>query len=223
MIIKEHEIKVLVDIDSGNTVIDELINAKNLGSFDFGPPVSQEIEDIYLDYNDFFLKNNNSYLRIRGRKDLHTITFRKEVIKHDILEVDEVTHPLSDEGLKIIIKKIETLKFLRATPVLFKPTFLEVFQTIGLHEKLRVNINRVEKELFVEDVKVGKIKIDKFYYYLKKKDIYYVIEVDTYKKAYYPSVDKFITTLSSQYGDRVSLGHKNKYNRGIALLNELIA
>ena len=67
------------------------------------------------------------------------------------------------------------------------------------------------------------IKIDKFYYYPKIKNYYYVIEVDTYKKAYHPSIDKFVNVLSSKYGDKASLGFQNKYNRGIALFNNNLA
>ncbi len=217
MIIKEKEIKISVNIEGGSALLEDLKKTDKIDSFHFSQPITQEIEDIYLDYDDFTLKNNNSYLRIRGRDDLHSVSFRKEIIEHNMLESDEISHPLSDEGLKIIIKNIENSEFLKTTPVLHKPTFVEVFQSLGLKEKLRVHIKRIEKNIFVEDIKIGKIKIDEFYYFPKPKDIFYLIEVDTYKKAYHPSIDNFVNVLYSKYGYRVEPIYKNKYTRGIEL------
>lgn len=218
MIINEREVKVLVNSEGGNALIKELIRMNYVESFNFGDSFSQTLEDIYLDYDDLMFKNNNSYLRMRGREDLHLITFRKEIIKHDSIIVDEITHPLSDEGLKVILEKLKDFNFVKSKPVLFKPTFIEVFQTIGISEKLRVNINRIKRELFVEDIKIGEIKIDKFSYH-PKSDVYYVIEIDTYKKAYHLSIDKLVDILHSKYGYRVEFVHKNKYERGIELLS----
>ena len=218
MVISEKELKILINTEGGKALIRQLAEIEKIDEYSFGLSQNQQIEDLYLDSPDFTLKINNSYLRLRGREGLHTITFRKEIIEGDEVEVNEIHHPLDDQGVLLMIQEVLRSKWIKGTPNLFKPTFIEVLQSIGLFEQLRVNINRIIRDLFIEDIKIGKIKIDEFYYQSRKNELYYMIELNTYKKAYHMPINNFFRTLGDKYGYRLELTSINKYNRGMETL-----
>lgn len=217
MIITEKELKVLINSEGGKSLIKQLADSSNLNEYTFGPVERQHIEDIYIDFSDLTLKTNNAYLRIRGREGLHTLTLRKEITDNYEVDVNEVTHPLNDEGVLLIIQELLRDKWIKGNPALFKPSFIEVFQSIGLFEKVRITIHRLIRDLFIEDIKIGKIKFDEFHYHPKENDHYYVIELNTYKKAYHLPLNNFFEILSAKYGYRLELTNVNKYNRGLEL------
>lgn len=218
MIIAEKEIKLLVNKEGGRSLLQELLFASSIDSFELCNAISHEIEDAYFDYDDLTLRNSNAYLRLRGRKDLHTITFRREIAVNDSVQIDETTHPMSDGGLKIIFDIMDESNYLRSPPIFSKPLVAEVFQSVGLREKVRIITKRVEKEIHVEDLKIGKIKFDEFFYYFRPDDTHYIIEIDTYRKAYHSAIDGLVNSLYMKYGYRVESVFKSKYVRGIEML-----
>jgi hypothetical protein len=217
MIISEKESKLLIDNQHGRSVIDSVKILEEIGPFRLGKNVFIEIEDAYFDLNKFVLAQRNSYLRIRGRNDGHFITIRNKVVRtEDELVIDELTLPLDTKGVEIALASLAENVRLDGAPKIFLPHFSEIFESIGLKEVLRVHIERVECDILLEDVRIGKMKMDIFHYLKPQKfGPFFEIEVDSYKKIFYKSAADFFSTLEAKYDGVVQISGTSKYIRGV--------
>lgn len=217
MIISEKENKLLIDNQHGRSVIDDLKNLIDIESFRLGKNVSAEIEDAYFDLNNFLLAQRSSYLRIRGRNDGHFITVRGKVTRtEEGMVIDELTHPLDTKGLKIALASLSENIRLNGEPKMTLPHFSEILESTGLKEVLRVHINRVERDILLEDVKIGKMKMD-IVHYLQPQDFgpFFEIEVTSYKKMFHNSAEDFLSSISSRYEKVTQISDTSKYVRGV--------
>ncbi|MCG2723054.1 MAG: CYTH domain-containing protein [Thermodesulfovibrionales bacterium] len=212
MIISEKERKILINAPDGQRASQEIIELHSLQDFHFEGSSQLKIQDSYLDSKDFILAKRNNYIRLRGKKTGRLITIR--LIKDGI--IDEITHPLNDEGLgialNVLAENYEELK----TPQLTLPNFLEIFQSIGLNEVLRVTLDRIERDIFLEDLKIGKMKIDVYQYIFPNTfGPFFELELNSYKKAFHKHVDDLIELILKKMEGIVELSELSKYSRGI--------
>jgi hypothetical protein len=217
MIISEKESKLLIDNQNGRSVIDSIKNLEEIASFRLGKNVSTEIEDAYFDLDKFILAQRNSYLRIRGRNDGHFITIRNKVTRTgDEMVIDELTHPLDTKGVEIALACLAENVRVGGAPKMILPDFYEIFESIGLKEVLRLHLERVERDILLEDVKIGKMKMDIFHYLRPQKfGPFFEIEVASYKKIFYKSAADFFSTLEAKYDKVAQISDTSKYIRGI--------
>ncbi len=219
MFISEKELKLSVNIEGGAQALKEIEETSKISNFVLKSANDSLIEDSYLDSESFLLAKNNSYLRIRSKDGVHLITFRHETLKNRETQIDEVTHPMNDAGINLIFPKLKEYDYLREKPDFLKPFYSEIFSSGGLREVLRLSIKRHEKELYMEDVKIGKIKFDEFlYHYYSPKSIFYEIEIDTYRRVFYASVLEFLDLLKKRYNYRVEKQPISKCKRGLKLI-----
>ncbi len=217
MIISEKESKLLIDNQHGSRVIDDLKKMDNLGAFALLRGVSNEIRDAYFDTKEFDLARKSAYLRIRGRKDGHYITFRtiKSGASNDAV-IDETTHPLDDKGIRMALDGLAEIIKLKGSPQLTLPYFKEILESVGIEEVLRVHIQRVEREIFLEEIKIGRMKMDTFQYLSPLQfGPFFEIEVDSYKQALHKSAADFFSALKTRFGDMAEVSGTSKYIRGI--------
>ena len=217
MIISEKESKLLIDNMHGGSVVEDLKSLPEIATFSLGKNVVTEIEDAYFDFDKFVLGHMNSYLRIRGRNDGHFITIRNRVTRtEDEITVDELTHPLDTRGLQLVLGSLSEIVHLNSSPRIALPHFTEIFESIGMKEVLRVHIDRIERDILQEDVRIGKMKIDSFQY-TKPQSFgpFFEIEVDSYKKIFHKSASEFFTALSAKYNKVSRNSETSKYVRGI--------
>jgi len=218
MLISEKELKLTVNSE-GAQIFNELKNTSKMNNFVLRSVNDMLIQDSYLDSDSFLLAKNNSYIRIRSKNGVHLITFRYEILKNRETQVDEVTHPLNDMGIKLIFSKLKEYDYLKENPDLLKPLYSEVFLSVGFREILRISIKRHERELYMEDIKVGKIKFDEFFYhYYNPNNIFYEIEIDTYRRVFYSSVLEFLDFLKIKYKHSIERQSFSKYKRGLNLI-----
>ncbi|MGO9378204.1 MAG: CYTH domain-containing protein [Dissulfurispiraceae bacterium] len=217
MIISEKESKLLIDNQHGQSVINSIKNLEEIDSFRLSKNIFTEIEDAYFDLNKFELARMNSYLRIRGRNDGHFITIRNRVTQTtDEVVIDELTHPLDTKGLEIALASLAENVQLNGVPKMTLPHFSEILESIGLKEVLRVHIERVERDILLEDVRIGKMKMDIFHYLrLQNFGPFFEIEVDSYKKIFHKSAADFFSALSARYDKVAQISGISKYIRGI--------
>ncbi len=217
MIISEKESKLLIDNQHGKSVIDNIKKLEDIDPFRLGKNVFTGIEDAYFDLDKFILAQRNSYLRIRGRNDGHFITIRNKVTRTgDEMVIDELTHPLDTKGVEIALASLAENFKLNGAPKMILPHFPEIFESIGLKEVLRVHIERVERDILLEDVRIGKMKMDIFHYLKPQKfGPFFEIEVDSYKKIFYKSAADFFSTLEVKYDKVAQISGTSKYIRGI--------
>lgn len=221
MHISEKELKLTVNIEGAQT-LNELKNTSKMNNFVLESAKDSLIQDSYLDSESFLLAKNNSYLRIRSKDGVHLITFRHETLKDRESQIDEITHPINDTGINLIFSKLKEYDYLKENPDFLKPFYSEIFLSGGFREVLRISIKRHEKELYMEDVKVGKIKFDEFFYhYYNPNSIFYEIEIDTYKRVFYSSILEFLDLLKNRYKQRVERQSTSKYKRGLSLIYNL--
>ncbi len=217
MIISEKESKLLIDSKHGQRVMDEMKRLVEIGPFTFGKNVLNEVQDAYFDTKNFDLARKDSYLRIRGRKDGHLITVRHSTTQgRTEAAIDEVTHPLDDKGIQIALSSLAENIKLPGAPQLSLPHFSEILQSVGIEEVLRVRIDRVERELFMEDLKIGRVKMDVFHY-VKPQPFgpFFEIEVDSYKQALHKSAADFFANLTARFDEVAQVSSTSKYIRGI--------
>ncbi|MCL4458139.1 MAG: CYTH domain-containing protein [Nitrospirae bacterium] len=212
MIIKEKERKLLVNVSDGSQVYEQIMKLEKLGDFHVEGSKHFKTQDIYLDNKEFILAKKSGYLRIRGKTSGHLITIRKN--KDGV--IDEVSHPLDDEGIRIVLAALADNFNIHENPQMILPYFSEVFKSIGLTEVLRVAIDRTERDIFLEDVGIGKMKIDIFKYLFPKEfGPFYEVEVISYKKAFHGHIDNFISSLKNNYKEVIEGFELSKYFRGI--------
>jgi len=220
MIISEKERKLLIDSRHGASVIEGIKGLDEIGFFRMGKSVFLDIYDAYFDLDNFALAKKGSYLRIRGRNDGHFITVRNRVTgKHDDLVIDEVTHPLNDRGLEIALANIIENMGAMGTARTNLPHFHEILGSIGIQEVLRVHIERIERDIILEDVRIGKMKMDSLNYVGPQNfGPFFEIEVDSYKEIFHKSAADFFSTLASRYDEMTRISSTSKYLRGINII-----
>lgn len=219
MRISEKEIKLLVSSEGGNQVFAELKNTSKIDNFILRTSKHSIIQDSYLDSEAFLLAKNNSYLRVRSKNGAHVITFRHESLKDNQIQIDEVTHPMNDAGVNLAISKLKEFGYIKENPDYSMPFYNEVFQSAGFREMLRLNIKRDESDIYMEDVKIGNIKLDEFFYhYYNPANIFYEIEIDTYRHVFYASVLELSNLLKKQYNRNIEKQSTSKYKRGLSLI-----
>lgn len=217
MIISEKESKLLIDNQHGQSVIEDIKKMQDIDPFRMGKNVVTEIEDAYFDLEKFVLAQRNAYLRVRGRNDGHFITIRNKVTRTaDEVTIDELTHPLDTKGLEIALASLAENVRLNCAPKMMLPHFHEIFESIGFKEVLRVHIDRVERDILLEDVRIGKMKMDTFHY-LRPQNFgpFFEIEVDSYKKIFYKSAEDFFSALAARYDKVARISGTSKYVRGV--------
>ncbi|HTZ18950.1 MAG TPA: CYTH domain-containing protein [Dissulfurispiraceae bacterium] len=217
MIISEKESKLLIDSRHGKRVIEDMKKIEEIASFTLGRNISNDLHDAYFDSQQYDLARKYSYFRIRGRRDGHFITVRNKTSRvGDDIIIDEVTSPLDDKGVRIALSSLADNITLGGPPQMTLPHFTEIFNSIGLEEVLRVRIERVEREIFMEDIKIGKMKADVFQYIAPQTfGPFFEIEVDSYKQALYKSAKEFFSELSTKFGTVAEVSGTSKYVRGI--------
>lgn len=217
MIISEKEYKLSINASDGKKITEALGQLDDLGDFNIRNSCRFDIQDSYLDTNKFSLAKNGAYLRFRGKANSHLITVRKSNANFKgSISIDEITHPLNDKGVNIVLSELAKNYKINKEPQLIYPNFHEIFQSIGFHEVLRVVLNRQEFEIYFEDVKVGKMKIDIFNYTQPNKfGPFYEIEIDSYKKVFYKSTDEFVSALVAEYEKGIERSMLSKYIRGL--------
>jgi uncharacterized protein YjbK len=212
MIIKEKERKLLINISTGKQTYEKLKKLKSIEDFYLDEDNKLEIKDAYWDTKKFILAKKGGYLRFRGKGTGHLITIRhnKDAI------IDEVSHPVNDEGINIVISYLRENYGITSTPQLNLPYFTEIFKSIGFEEILRVETERLEKTIFLEDIAIGKIKIDRFHYlYPNEFGPFYELEINSYKKAFHKQVDDFSLAVVKKYKEEIEVSSMSKYLRGI--------
>ncbi|HMK60025.1 MAG TPA: CYTH domain-containing protein [Dissulfurispiraceae bacterium] len=217
MIISEKERKLLIDSHHGRSVVDGIRGRDEIGLFRLGKNIFIDIYDAYFDLDNFPLAKKGSYLRIRGRNDGHFITMRNNVAgKHDDLIVDEVTHPLDDKGLEIAIANITENMGALGTARTNLPHFHEILGSIGIKEVLRVHVERIERDIILDDVRIGKMKMDSLSYVSPQNfGPFFEIEVDSYKEIFHKSAADFFSELQTKYHEIAQISSTSKYIRGI--------
>jgi hypothetical protein len=219
MLISEKELKLIVNIEGGNQVLNELKNISKIDNFNLVSSNDLIIQDSYLDSESFLLAKNNSYLRIRSKDGTHLITFRHEIYENNQIRIDEITHSMNDAGVNLALSKLKEYGYLKENPDFLKPFYSEIFLSSGFREVIRLSTKRNGKELYMEDVKIGNIKFDEFFYhYFNPDSIFYEIEIDTYRRVFYASVLEFLDLLKKRYNYRVEKQTVSKYKRGLKLI-----
>jgi hypothetical protein len=220
MIIKEKEIKLLVNSEGGLSVLNYLKKTSEMGNFIFSEERKKIlIVDVYFDTDNLMLNKNNQYLRMRSKNGQHFITFSQKIKNHSGDNVvDEITHPLDDAGVNLILNTLNHAQKDLNSPDYSLPNFVEILESIGLREQLRVRIDRIERKLLLEGIEIGKLKLDNFKFLFQKDIGYFEIEIDFYKKIFSEFVNMFIEHLQTKFKYRLEISNISKYKRGLKLL-----
>ncbi|MBI5894010.1 MAG: CYTH domain-containing protein [Deltaproteobacteria bacterium] len=216
MQITEIEQKLFLGNNVDEKSFQQIIGRESIGEFALVELNEYKIVDTYFDTKDFALERNSSYLRLRSKNAQHFITLRllkyEEGIKNII---DEVTHLQNDAGIKIIFSQLAKANILNWQPDFSQPDFLKILKSAGLLEVISVQNDRIEKDIFVEDIKIGRIKFDRFFYNPYQNQIFFEIEIDTYKNIFLESIKKFRKALKKIIEYPIIETDKSKYKRGI--------
>lgn len=218
MIIKEKEIKLSINASDGERVIKEINKLKTINEFNIEKNRGLKIHDAYFDNKSFVLAKNGGYLRFRGKLDGHRITLREQKKDKKNILIDESTYPLDDVGIKQVLNALIKEHNINTEPDIISPSYSEIFQSVGFYDVLRVVLDRKEKDVYLEDIKICKMKIDKFMYLSPNKlGPFYEIELDSYRKAFHKNKENFISILLGKYKKVMQVSKLSKYARGINL------
>lgn len=219
MRIKEFEQKLFLDKGNGGNEFQEIVNLESLGGFRLNNPVEFKIKDSYFDTKDFLLAHNNHYLRLRSKNEKHFITLRLfEFVKDDENVIDEITHPLNDKGIRKVIEKLSDAKFACRSPDYSQIDFSGILRSVGLSSVMAIENTRVEKDIFIEkaeNVKVGRIKFDRYAYDSPGHNEFFEIEIDCYERMFLDAVNNFKVALKRIISIPFQETLKSKYRRGM--------
>ncbi|MBI4825181.1 MAG: CYTH domain-containing protein [Nitrospirae bacterium] len=212
MIIKEKERKLLVSSAQGEQIVEKLKQLNTTGDFVLQDDKALSIQDAYLDDRNFLLAKKNGYLRLRGKLSGHMIVLRT-IINN---ELDEISHPVSDEGLKLVLSLLKEHYGINKDPNFILPNISEIFQSVGLNEVLRTAIERFERNVYMDNIHIGKMKIDAFRYISPNEmGPFYEVELNSYNKVFHKEMDNFASEILKEFQHSIEPSILSKYLRGV--------
>lgn len=220
VIISERERKLLIESSVGLKVAKEISELKYLGEFNFVNHRRFSILDAYFDTSDLRLTKKEGYLRIRCKNGEHFITIRLPVQElGDPPRINEATYPLDDKALQLVFKTLCDNKLLNSKVNFEKIFFSEILIDAGLKEILRLRNNRIDFTILSEENKIGRVKVDTFFYEGKEHEKFYELEIDTYRGAYMETTERLIGYFMEEFPNMLSIHFMSKFERGLKIFN----
>jgi len=215
MKIKEIEHKLFLGNNLSLKIFNEIKSINSVGDYLLKNERCFEIDDTYFDTRKLILAKNNSYLRFRNKNDESRVTLRlmKEEREKEVI-IDEITHPLDLVGLRIVLQKLTNESIIDMGDFT-TPDLMITLQKAGLIEVISIHNERTEKEIWIEDLKIGRIKYDYFFYRPLEQAKFSEIETDIYKKIFTDGIRRFRKELKEKISCSVTESDVSKYQMGI--------
>jgi len=215
MYIKEIEQKLFLGNNLNLGIFNKIRNLTSVDNFILKNEKQFEINDTYFDSKELTLARNNAYLRFRIKNDESQITLRIfEKSTDNEFIIDEITHPLNLTGIRLVMNRLRDKAFIESVDITI-PDFNIILERAGLIESISIHNNRTEKEIWIEDLKIGRIKFDCFCYKPLDEVKFFEIETDIYKKIFMEGIKNFRTALKKFIECEIIETNVSKYKRGI--------
>lgn len=215
MPIKEIENKLFLGNKLKMEDFNDIRKIGHINEFVFKNEKHFQINDTYFDTPEFILGKNNSYFRIRNKDGDAQVTLRllKQEEEADLI-IDELTHPLNIIGIRLVLQKLKEKGAIDIIDLTLSD-FVLLLEKSGLIEVLSIYNDRTEKEIWVDEIKIGKIKFDYFFYNALDQIKFAEIETDIYNKIFIDGIRKLREALKNKIKHAAIKTDISKYKRGI--------